>query len=53
MNFPSNVFLMILIMVTEQLYRKKTLWLLQFFMTMATYCYYEKVHRIMRTTIAL
>ena len=36
-------FLTMLITVTEQLHRRKNyLWLLPFYMAMATYCYYEK-----------
>ena len=31
----------------------KKLWLLSFFMAVATYCYYEKVRRMMCTTIVL
>ena len=32
--------------------KKSSLWLLPFFMTVATYCCYEKVCRTMRTSIA-
>ena len=46
----TSIFLTILIMVTEELIKEK-LWLLPFFMAVATYCYYEKVRRTMRTTI--
>ena len=49
MNFPSQIFLVILIMVTEQLYERKILCLLLFYMAVATYCYYEKVCRMMLT----
>ena len=31
--------------------KKNSLWLLPFYMAVATYCYYEKVRRTMRTTI--
>ena len=41
MNFLSQIFLMILIKVTEQLY----LWLLQSFLAVATYHHYKKVRR--------
>ena len=33
--------------------KKNSLQLLPFYMTVATYCYYEKVHRTMCTAIAL
>ena len=49
MNFPSQIFLVILIMVTEQLHERKILCLLLFYMAVATYCYYEKVCRMMLT----
>ena len=48
MNFPSQTFFNI-----NHGYSGKKLWLLLFFITVATYCYYEKVHRTMRTTIVL
>ena len=39
-------------MVTEQLWLKKNSpWLIPFHMALATYCYYEKVRRTMRTAI--
>ena len=31
--------------------KKNSLWLLPFYMAVATYCYYEKVRRTMRTAI--
>ena len=31
--------------------KKSSLWLLSFYMAMATYCYYEKVRRTLRTAI--
>ena len=31
--------------------KKSYLWLLPFYMAVATYCYYKKVHRMMRTAI--
>ena len=34
-------------------YIEKKMWLFSFFMVVATYCYFEKVRRTMRTTIAL
>ena len=49
MNFPSQIFLVILIMVTEQLHERKILCLLLFYMAVATYCYYEKVCRMILT----
>ena len=49
MNFPSQIFLVILIMVTEQLHERKILCLLLFYMAVATYCYYQKVCRMMLT----
>ena len=33
------------------LLKKNSLWLLPFFMAVATYCYYEKVRRTMRIAI--
>ena len=38
-------------MVTEQLLKKNSLWLLPFYMAVATYFYYGKVRRMMRTAI--
>ena len=32
--------------------KKRSLWLLQSYMAVATYCYYEKMRRTMRTAIA-
>ena len=32
--------------------KKNSLWLLSFYIAVATYCYYEKVCRTMRTAIA-
>ena len=50
MNFPSQVFF------NNHGYRasllkKNSLWLLPFYMVVASYCYYKKVRRTMRTAI--
>ena len=47
--FLHTYFITILIMVTEQLYWIKAL--LPYYMAVAIYCYYEKVHRTMCTEI--
>ena len=52
MNFPSQiVFNNINHGYRAAILKKNSLWLLQFFMVVATYCYYEKVHRTMHTAI--
>ena len=52
MNFPSQIFFNDI----NHGYRtattkKNSFWLLPFYMAVATYFYYEKVHRTMRTAI--
>ena len=51
MNFPSQI-LFNHINVSEQLYWRKIIWLLPFYMTVVAYCYYEKVRRTMCNVIA-
>ena len=53
MNFPSHKFFNdINHGYKEAILKKNYLWLLPFYMTVATYFYYEKVRRTMRTVIA-
>ena len=54
MNFPSQIFFN----YNNHGYRaailkKRSLWLIPFYMAVATYCHYKKVHRMMRTAIVL
>ena len=52
MNFPSQIFFNDFNHSQRAaLLKKSSLWLLPFYMFVATYCYYEKVHRTMRTAI--
>ena len=52
MNFPSQVFFNdINHDYRAAIFKKNYLWLLPFYMAVATYCYYEKVLRTMRTAI--
>ena len=52
MNFPSQiVFNDISHGHRAAIFKKNSLWLLPFYMTVATYCYYEKVRITMRTAI--
>ena len=52
MNFPSQVFFNdINHGYRAVILKKSSLWLLPSYMDVATYCYYEKVRRTMRTTI--
>ena len=49
--FFTNIFLKILISYKADILKKNVLWLLLFYMVVATYFYYEKVRRMMRTAI--
>ena len=52
MNFPSQIFLKdINHGYRAAILKKRSLWLLPFYMVFATYFYYEKVRRTMRTAI--
>ena len=52
MNFPSKIFFNdINHGYRAAILKKSSLWLLPFYMAVATYCYYKKVHRTMRTAI--
>ena len=52
MSFPSHVFLNDIIHgYRVALLKKKFLWVLPFYITEATYCYYGKVLRTMRTAV--
>ena len=52
MNFPSQIFFNdINHGYRAAILKKKFLWLLQFYMVVATYFYREKVRRTMRTAI--
>ena len=52
MNFPSQIFFNnIHRSYTGALLKKSSSWLLLFYMAVATYFHYEKVHRTMRTAI--
>ena len=52
MNFPSQIFFNdINHGYRAAILKKNSLWLLPFYMVVATYFYYEKVHRTMRTAI--
>ena len=54
MNFPSKIFFNdINHDYRAAILKKNSLWLLPFYMAVATYCYYEKVHRTMRNAIVL
>ena len=54
MNFLSKVFFSdINHGYRAAILKKNSLWLLPFYMAVATYCYYEKVHRTMRNAIVL
>ena len=54
MNFPSQIFFNdINHGYRAAILKKSSLWLLPSYMAVATYCYYEKVRRTMRTTIVL
>ena len=53
MNFPSQIFFNdINLVYRAAVLKKKILWLLPFYMVVATYFNYEKVRRTMRTAIA-
>ena len=52
MNFPSQIFFNdINYGYRVAILKKNSLWLLPFYMVVATYFYYEKVRRTMRTAI--
>ena len=52
MNFPSQIlFNDINHGYRAAILKKSSLWLLPTYMALATYCYYEKVRRTMRTAI--
>ena len=52
MSFPSHIFLNDIIHgYRVALLKKKFLWVLPFYITEATYCYYGKVLRTMRTAV--
>ena len=55
MNFPSQMFFNdINHGYKAVILKKSSLWLVPYYMAVvATYCYYEKVRRTMRTAIAL
>ena len=54
MNFPSQIFFNdINHGYRAAILKKSSLWLLLFYMPVATYCYYKKVRRTMRTAIVL
>ena len=49
-NFPSQIFFNDIDHVYRAaIWKKNSLWLPPFYMAVATYCYYEKVRRTMRT----
>ena len=53
MNFPSQIFFNdINLGYRAAVLKKKILWLLPFYMVVATYFNYEKVRRMMHTAIA-
>ena len=53
MNFPSQIFFIdINLGYRAAVLKKKILWLLPFYMVVATYFNYEKVRRTMHTAIA-
>ena len=53
MNFPSHIFFNdINHGYRAAILKKNSLWLLPLYMVVATYFYYEKVRRTMRTAIA-
>ena len=53
MDFPSQMFFNdINHGYRAAILKKNSLWLLPSYMTVAAYCYYEKVHRTMRTATA-
>ena len=52
MNFPSQIFFNdISHGCRAAIFKENSLWLLPFYMVVATYFYYEKVRRTMRTAI--
>ena len=52
MNFPSQIFFKDSNHGHRAaIFKKNYLWLLPFYMAVATYCFYEKVRRTMRTAI--
>ena len=52
MNFPSQMFFNdINHGYRAAILKKSSLWLLPSYMAVATYCYYEKVRRTMRTAV--
>ena len=52
MSFPSRIFFNdINHGYRATILKKNSLWLLPFYMVLATYLYYEKVRRMMRTAI--
>ena len=52
MNFPSQIFFNnINHGYKAALLKKNSLWLLSFYMDVASYCYYEKARRTMNTAI--
>ena len=52
MNFPSQIFFNdVNYDCRGNILKKNSLWLLTFYMAVATYFYYEKVRRTMRTAI--
>ena len=54
MNFPSQIFFnSINHGYKAALLKKNPFWLLSFYMDVASYCYYEKVRRTIRTAILL
>ena len=54
MNFPSQIFFNdINHGYKAAILKKNSLWLLPFYMVVATYFYYENVRRTMRTAIVL
>ena len=58
MNFPSQIFFNVIYFYNinhgyrAAILKKNSLWLLPLYMVVATYFYYEKVRRTMRTAIA-
>ena len=52
MNFPSQIFLTIH-GYRATILKKTSLWLLSFYMAVATYCHYEKLRKTMSTAIVL
>ena len=52
MNFPSQIFFNDIDHgYRAAIFKKNSLWLLPFYMVVATYFYYEKVRKTMRTAI--